>query len=229
MRIAHRVRDRIGALSARDKRALRFGLAILTPALFWILVAKPYIGALGAARDHLSTERALFSREEQLLASAGTLPYAIADAEAAAQRANGRLVTAANAPLAEARLTEWLEQIAGLSRVLLLQMSAESPRPEELESGELEPIRLAVNGESDFEGVMTFLLRVEESPLLLRVRELLIEPVIERPRTIRRRGEVETEPGGPRTTGVVRFTLVVEAYAPPAEQREAVMSEEASQ
>ncbi|MGH7503326.1 MAG: hypothetical protein ACREL7_16490 [Longimicrobiales bacterium] len=215
MSIARYVRDHIARLSARDRRALRFGLAVVVPALFWVFMAKPYINALADVRDRLSAERGLLAREEELLAAAPSLPDEIIAAEVEAVRANDRLVVAANPPLAEARITEWLEQIAGLSRVLLLEMSAEDVAREEIEPGALEPIRLIVNGESDLEGVMTFLLRVEESPLLLRVRELLVEPQVERPRSSRRRDD--DEPVEPGLTGVVRFTLVVEAYAPEVE------------
>jgi hypothetical protein len=221
------LRDRLETLTARDRRALRMGLAVFVPVMAWLLVARPYLLAWTDARDRLSAERTLLSREEEVLASATTLPVAVADAEFAASRATDRLLRAPNAPLAEARLTEWLEQMAGLSRVLLLRMSAESVDSEELEPGSLQPIRLAVNGESDLQGVMTFLLRVEESPLLLSVRELLIEPVIERPRSNRRRNEEDEEPPSERITGVVRFTIVVEAYIPPDMDHRAVEPEEA--
>jgi len=227
MRLWTAVRDRLDTLTARDRRALRLGLAVFVPVVAWLLVARPYLMAWTDARDRLSAERTLLSREEEVLASATALPIAVADAEFAANRATDRLLRAPNAPLAEARLTEWLEQMAGLSRVLLLRMSAESVDAEEMEPGSLQPIRLAVNGESDLQGVMTFLLRVEESPLLLSVRELLIEPVIERPRSNRRRNDEDEEPPSERITGVVRFTIVVEAYVPPDMDRRSVEPEEA--
>jgi hypothetical protein len=200
-------------------------LIIFVPTLLWVFGARPYLAAWTDTKDRLEAERTLLSREEEVLASATTLPIALTDAEFAAMRATDRLVTAPNTPLAVARLTEWLEQIAGLSRVLLLRMSAESVDPDEIPSGSFEPIRLVLDGESDLQGVMTFLLRVEESPLLLRVRELLLEPQVERARSNRRRGDEEdtTE----RSTGVVRFFLEVEAYVPPETNGQAVQTEEA--
>lgn len=227
MKLAKAVRDRYALLSGRDRRALRLGLLVFVPALLWLFVVRPYFATLTEVRDRLDAERTLLQREEEILASATMLPIAVADAEFAARRATDRLVTAPNAPLAEARLTEWLEQIAGLSRVLLLRMSEESVDPEEIESGELEPIRLTVYGESDLQGVMTFLLRVEESPLLLRVRELLIEPEIQRPRSNRRRDEDEEEAPAETSTGVVRFTIVVEGFLPPELNPVGTESEEA--
>jgi hypothetical protein len=71
-----------------------------------------------------------------------------------------------------------------------------------------------VRGESDLEGVLTFLQRVENSPLLLRVAELSIEP--------QTAGKGEDR----NPTGVVQFTMIVEAYVPSdverAETREEV-------
>jgi hypothetical protein len=59
-----------------------------------------------------------------------------------------------------------------------------------------------VRGESDLEGVLTFLQRVESSPILLRIVELTIEPMYDGDRDER------------VATGVVTFAMVVEAYAP---------------
>jgi hypothetical protein len=140
-------------------------------------------------------------------------------------RAELRLVRAPNAPLGEAEVTGYLQDIAGLSRVLLQEMRGlepdrDAPRPEGV-----RPVRLAVRGESDLQGVMTFLHRVEESPLLLRVVELSIEPVVERPRPRRRDDD---EPIEPTVTGVVQFALVVEAYTPPETADAPAASQEVS-
>ena len=39
----------------------------------------------------------------------------------------------------------------------------------------MQTVRLAVRGESDLEGVLTYLQRIEENPLVMRVHELSLE------------------------------------------------------
>jgi hypothetical protein len=190
-------------LAPRDRRAVLRGLAVLAPALFYLGAVRPYRAAMTELRDRIASERALLEREEALVAGKQTLPANAASMQDRAERASMRLVRAANVPLAEAEVTGFLQDIAGLSRVLLQSMSGVEPRRgEKFEIKSVRPLRLSVRGESDLEGVLTFLQRVENSPLLMRVAELSIEP------QTAGRGEDRT------TTGVVQFTMIVEAYAP---------------
>jgi hypothetical protein len=207
-----------GRMSNRDRRAILLGLAVLAPAFLWIAAVRPYRETLAETRAVLDTERALLAREEALLAAAPMLPAALATAEEAVARAELRLVRAPNAPLGEAEVTSYLQDMAGLSRVLLQEMRGLEPDPDAAPPEDVAAFRLAVRGESDLQGVMTFLHRVEESPLLLRIVEVSMEPVIERPRTSRRRNDDdddENQSNEPIVTGVVEFALVVEAYTPP--------------
>lgn len=205
--------DRIGE---RDRRAIRIGLAIVVPALLWVGAVRPYRTALTELRDRIAAERALLAREEALIAASDELPRLLDAAADQTRRSELRLVRASNAPLAEAEVTGFLQDVAGLSRVLLQELRGLEPEPGTagLATGGLVPIRLAIRGESDLEGVMTFLHRIETSPLLLRVIELSIEPVLERPRRSRRRDDDDDPPPPPVQTGVVSFVLVIDAYAP---------------
>jgi hypothetical protein len=193
---------RLRTLSARDRRALVLGAAVLLPALAWGLVVRPYRAYLNELQERTAAERALLLREQSLLRRAATLPAAVAAAEAEAQRAELRLVRAANAPLAEAELTGYLQSVASASRVLLHELRGVEPRRGETLPAEVRPIRLSLAGESDLEGVVTFLERLEASPLLIRVRELVVEPV-------RANHGDDAAP-----TGVMRFTFTIEAFAP---------------
>jgi hypothetical protein len=207
-----RIADAFHRLSYRDRRALVLGLLILVPAALWLFAVQPYRAALAGVTERIAAERALLEREEALLDAAPTLPARLDEAARAAERAQTGLVRAANAPLAEAELTEYLEEMAALSRVLLQEIRGDAPdaraEPEPLN---LQKIRLSVQGESDLEGVMTFLHRVENSPLLLRTVALSIEPVMERPPQ-RRRDDDDQPPPPQRPTGVMRFALVVEGF-----------------
>ncbi|MGD8277652.1 MAG: hypothetical protein PVH00_06480, partial [Gemmatimonadota bacterium] len=117
--------------------------------------------------------------------------------------------------LAEGELTTELERLAADSRVLLEEMkSIEPPRSATPPVG-LQPIRLAMRGQSDLNGFSTFLQHIEENGVLMRVVELSIQPVMERPSNNNGRGRGQTqEPARPAMpTGVVEFAVMVEAYA----------------
>jgi hypothetical protein len=209
--------DGFNRLSARDRRAVFIGLGVLTAALVWMGAVRPYRASLAALRERIASERALLAREEALLRVGPTLPDSLGAAEVDAQRAQLRLVRAANIPLAEAELTKYLEGVAEHSRVLLKEMRGVEPADSIAPVG--RPIRLAVNGESDLQGVLTFLHRIEEGPLLVRVLEMSVERVPERQQSAqaqqannraRRAGA-----NAPRNVGAVQFSILIEAYAPP--------------
>lgn len=190
-------------LSTRDRRALFVGLAILLPALLWAGALRPYQRALLEVREHLAAERALLEREYELIARADELPHTMERARLAAHHAETRLVRAANAPLAEAEVTAYLEKMAALSRVLLDEIRGVDPPRGSVPPAGLRPIRLALAGESDLEGVITLLHRIENSPLLLRLAEFSLQPA-----------PAATGGRDTQSTAVMQFALVVESFAP---------------
>jgi hypothetical protein len=213
------VRDAIGRLglhrlSPRDRRALRLGLMIAVPVVLWAGVVRPWRRTRTELQDRLETERGLLVREQALLENAATLPDALREADMQAELARRRMVAEPSPALAEAALTTELERLATDSRVLLEEMkSIEPPRTASPPAG-LQAIRLAMSGQSDLNGFSTFLQRIEEDGLLMRVVELSIQPVMERPSSNGRGRGQSQQPAGPaRPTGVVEFAVMVEAYA----------------
>jgi len=200
----------LNGLSSRDRRAILIGMGVLLPAIAYVLGVRPYRTALEAVRDRVAAEQELLARELSLLASAPTLPGLLQRAEADAAVFEDRLVRAASGVLAEAELTDFLEGSAFRSRVLLEEIrGGELGRGEEPPSG-LSVVRLHLRGESDLEGVLTFLDEIEKSRLLLRVRGLALEPEASRPVS-----ENDESSGNmdPLPTGVVAFQLIVDGFA----------------
>ena len=198
----------------RDRRALLIGLAIILP----VAVLKPYRAALLETRERTAAERQLLERELELLAARQELPVRLGGTQKSVQRAENRLVKAANLTSAETRVTELLEQVAELSRVLLQEVRTVPATRDEVQPEGMQSLRLSVRGESDLEGVVTFLHRMEQSPLLLRIEELSLEWV-----PPRRSAPARTAPDGrgarpapaPRQQmGVMQFTVVLAAFAP---------------
>jgi hypothetical protein len=160
-------------------------------------------------RDRLAAERELLAREIDLLASAAALPGAIEAVRSRAERYEGGLLQGADRVLAETELTEFLESTAVRSRVLLEELRAgELARGEEPPPG-LSVVRFHLRGESDLEGILTFLDEIEKATLFLRVRGLALEPQITRGGS---NNEEETR-RDPTPSGVVDFQLIIDGFS----------------
>lgn len=202
------VGDRIRALSERDRRALLLGLAILAPAILWLAVLRPYRAALTDLQDRLVSERGLLEREKAVLAEAGTFPTRLQQARTAINQWDARFVRSPNPALAEAEVTSVLEEVARDNRVLLQEARSMVIPPGTTAPAGLQPMRLSVTGESDFEGVLRFLNGMEQHPLLLRVVGLSVEPAQQSGGAPGRGGGQGTQPGA------MSFVVIVEAYVP---------------
>lgn len=202
-------------LAPRDRRAILVGLCILLPALVYVLGVRPYRAALEEVQDRVAAERELLAREMALLADSLALPDQLRRAEAEAAVFEDRMVRAASGVLAEAEVSDFLEESAFRSRVLLEDIrGGELGRGEEPPPG-LSVVRLHLRGESDLEGVLSFLDEIERSRLLLRVRGLALEPEVSRPES---EEEENTGNTSPIPTGVVEFQLIVDGFARVEEQ-----------
>jgi hypothetical protein len=199
----------LNGLAPRDRRAILVGLAILLPAVVYVLGVKPYLAALSDIRDRVAVEQRALAGELDLLENAETLPDEIQRARAEADLYEGRLVKAPSQVLAEAALSAFLESSASRNRVLLEEIrGGELGRDEEPPPG-LSLVRLHLRGESDLEGVLTFLDEIEKSQLLLRVRGLALEPEVARPES----ENDEESNREPVPHGVVEFQLIVDGFA----------------
>lgn len=200
----------LSGLASRDRRAILVGLTILLPAVAYVFGVRPYRTALGNLQDRITVERELLQRELALLEFAPSFPSLLAGAGAEASQHEDRLVLAPSGILAEAALTGFLESAAVRSRVLLEEIrGGELGRGEEPPAG-LSVVRLHLRGESDLEGVLTFLDEVERARLLLRVRGLALEPDLSRPESAEDGNGRNREPV---PTGVVGFQLILDGFA----------------
>jgi hypothetical protein len=158
------------------------------------------------------------------MASADVLPVRAGEAAAHAERVERRLVSGANVALAEGRVIDHLEGLAQASRVLLQEIRGLQPDRRAAESEVVRPIRLAVQAESDLDGVVRLLHSIEESTVLLRIEELSVEPQMSRAESSGR-GRNSEPPAAARPTGVMQVSMIVVAYAPPDVPEEAVPGE----
>ncbi len=199
----------LSGLAPRDRRAIVLGLSVILPALGYVLGFRPFRTALAEAEDRVSAERELLARELGLLESRETLLESLQRMEAEAIEAERAMLRASSPVLAEEVLTDLLESLAYRNRVFLEELrTGELGRGEDPPAG-LSLIRLHLRGESDLQGVLSFLSDVEKSRLLLRVRGLALEPELSRPGPDAEGGRGQDA----LPTGVVTFQLIVDGYA----------------
>jgi type II secretory pathway component PulM len=207
-----RIEAMFDRLSDRDRRALLMGVAVIVPVLLWVGAVRPWRNALADVRERIVAERSLLAREQALIANSSDMSDQIRAAAGGAERALRRLVDAPNVTAAEAEVTDYIESSASKSRVLLEEIRGVVPGRHETRPEGIQPIRLAVRGQSDLNGVANLLRRIEEGTMLLRVNELSIQPSVQRTTAADSRSNTTTARSTP--TGYISFTMTVEAYTP---------------
>lgn len=159
-------------LSDRDRRALRWGALVLAPALAWGLVVSPWLDAVQVRGDRLEARRSLHRAELDLLASDEVFPEAVRTGGRRLAGAAPRLLDSRGEGVAAAGLTQYVEDRARAARV---HLTATEPRPPRPAHTDLTAISLEVTGESDLEGILSFLEALEGGDgRLLRVEGLRI-------------------------------------------------------
>lgn len=160
-----------GRLSGRDRRALRLGAAALAPALLWVFAVSPFLGAVEERRSRLEAERSLLEAERDLLAAREAYPRQVRAAAERLRRRAPALLDSRSRGVATAELTQFLEDRAAAAR---LRLVATEPGPTRRVDRHLVAVPMTVEGESDLEGVLSFLGSLERGPKLLAVEDLRI-------------------------------------------------------
>jgi hypothetical protein len=163
---------RMPKLEGRDRRAVLLGGAVLGPALLWVFAVAPYLAAVGEAADRLAAERRMLRGDLELLASASEYPKAF---DAGAERllaAAPRLMSGDDEGAAVAALAGYVRRMAQAGGANLTRVE---PAAATDAGGGVRALPVGVTGETDLEGLLTFLQLLETGPKLLHVQELRIE------------------------------------------------------
>jgi type II secretory pathway component PulM len=160
------------SLAPRDRKAVLLGAAVLLPALLWTLALAPYLDALHARRAHLADERRLLARELELLAQAKGFPRAFDQGARRILAVAPRLTGGDDDAAAGAAVASYVRRLAQLGGANVTRVD---PAPVRDAGGGITALPVAVTGEADLEGLMSFLQMLETGPKLVRVDELKIE------------------------------------------------------
>jgi hypothetical protein len=160
-----------GRLSARDRRAVRWGALVLAPGLAWVYAVSPFLGAVEERRSRLEARTTQLGAERDLLAARDRYPERVRRAAARLRRAAPALLDSRSRGVATAELTQFVEDRAAAARLRLVATEPGAPRRVDRR---LLAVPMTVEGESDLEGVLTFLDALENGPKLLTVEDLRI-------------------------------------------------------
>ncbi len=163
---------RLPNLAPGDRRAVLIGVAVAAPIALWMLVATPYLHAVAETRAKLEVGRDLLARERRLLAGSKRYPVVLDEGKARLAAVAGRLFDGASEAAISTALAAHLRQHARASRVHLSELK--SAPPDTLAAG-VATTSLNVTGESDLEGLLTFLRSLESGTKLVHIDQLEIE------------------------------------------------------
>ncbi len=154
--------SRFTSLSAAERRTIRLALILLVPALLYVYGFRPWRASITSMRDQLATEVTTLSRERALLATpaAESQVTAAADPLPSTLLFSGRDNVVASADLASAVTTA-----AHRSRVYLIQAAT---RPSTVTPEGVRQLRVEMRGESDLQGILTFISEIETGSRLIR-------------------------------------------------------------
>jgi hypothetical protein len=145
---------------------------VLVPALAWTLVVSPYLDALREAKSRLEQDRATLEREMEVLAETADYRRAFDEGAEKLLAAAPRLMGGDDDGAASAAVAGYLRRLARMGGAHVTRVE---PGPSRDAGGGVTALPVGVSGESDLEGLLTFLQMLEAGPKLVDVSELRIE------------------------------------------------------
>lgn len=158
-------------LSARDRRALVAGAAVLVPVLALQSIVRPAARFISELRTELESERNMLAREERMIMDAPQFPRAIAHAERALSAHAVRLFHGDDAMAGLSAIGLYVDTRARESGLVMRRSDVVQLNADSVETGRL---RIAIQAAGDLDGMLRLLHALETGPKLLRVNRLSI-------------------------------------------------------
>lgn len=158
-------------MTGRDRRALRIGLLVVVGGVLAVRGLPALWSGWQERREALGARRALLQRAEEALGRIDSLEAEGADARAKFVALAPRLVAGRTEAEAQADLGGRLALIANRERTRLLRVA---PLPDSTRELQLRRVRLRVEVESDWNGMVGFLKGIAADPAVLRVTSVAV-------------------------------------------------------
>ncbi len=159
--------------SDRDRRALILLASALALFGAYRFVIAPMTQRYGEMREEVASQRDLLAAELGLLANAKGYEPLYGHADSTFRSLAPRLFTGKDNELATIELGQYVDRIAQSSSVYV---AGSDTRPGVTREDGLRRLEITVNAESDLEGVLKFLDRLESGLRLVQVTSLDIRP-----------------------------------------------------
>lgn len=156
-------------ISASERRTIRRAAWVLAPVAFFYLVARPYVGALDAARDRLAAESDALARERGAVAVAEKNPAIQELTDSVLQVTVPHLFTGRDDVMASSELGAYLGSVADEHHVYLQDATT---RPATTSATGVRTLRVDIRAESDFQGLLEFLRALEQGDKLVKIERL---------------------------------------------------------
>ena len=164
------LRARVGAMNARDRRALQLGAWIMAPVAAFVLVVQPYVRARRDAVETLATERLSLARELAALRDAPRDARLVDQGTRALAEEGARLFDGADAVAASAALAGYVSDRAAESGLELEDSETRAG------ADSTTVAAVEIRGGGDVLAIVGFLRALEEGPRLARIERLTIGP-----------------------------------------------------
>lgn len=184
-------------LSPRDARALKIGALLVVPLAILQFGVRPYLSVMSRRVDELTTQRALLSRELQMLRDRAEYGALQVQAQRLLTETEQQLFVAHDEISASAALSHHVTDHARRATVQLQQVETRSGQPI---GEEVMALEVQIQGESDLEGILSFLRALEFGEKLVTVPVLRISLA----------GGTAAESNEPRVLG---FTATVRGFS----------------
>lgn len=186
---------------SREKRVILAGIVVLGMGLLTRTLALPYLERIREAEALLASERERLAEERALVRGAGTYRAAFDSLGARWLWMLPRVMRGGSPIAVQAALSRQVDEAA---RGALVQLSRVELLPARAAGTGLAAMSLRLEGESDFEGFLSLLARLEAGPTAFHIDELEVRG--------REQPSIEGIAGGSPIT-VVSFRFTVTGFA----------------
>jgi hypothetical protein len=161
-------------VSARERRAIGFGLAVILGALTIAVVAMPFARRWRAREAMIATETERLARLRGLLAHEARLEEVVRGREASLQTGQQRLLSGRTPALAASALQSLLQGFADQSQLTVSRLDvAGAP---DTTAGSLPMIPATISAIGDIYGITEILSRIQHGAQWLDIAELSVRP-----------------------------------------------------
>lgn len=158
------------ALSASEKRTIRFLLIVLVPLVFWAQVFKPFQRRLSETRNQVRVERAALIKDRNAVETADRNPGLQLATDSAYKAITPRLFEGRDDAMATSEVTNYIKEVAFRSQVYVLP-ETRGGNASLLTDGVRE-LRVELRAESDLEGFLEMLRNLENGDRLITVERM---------------------------------------------------------